>query len=78
VVDVVDDDEVRLFLLDEGLDGSVDVPEVESLPRKDVKADEVEVLLVDGMGCELVVYGGADVGAVECVNPEDLAGVAAA
>ena len=51
MVDVVDDDEVGLLLLDEGLNGSVDVPEVVTLATEDVEADEVEVLLVDGMGC---------------------------
>jgi hypothetical protein len=76
MVDVIDDDEVGLLLLDEGLDGSVDVPEVVTLAAEDVEADEVEVLLVDGMGCELAVDGGADVGAVEGVNPEDLAAAA--
>ena len=41
VVDVVDDDELWLFLFDKALDGSVDVPNITPLPAEDVKADVV-------------------------------------
>ena len=64
VVDVVDDDELGVVLLDEVLDVAVDGVEVLPLRAKYVEADEVEVFLGGGMGEELVVDLGADVGTV--------------
>lgn len=73
VVDVVDDDECWLELADEILDAHVEGIEVVALGAEDVEADEVEVVARSGVGCELVVDGGADVGAVDGVYPENLA-----
>ena len=74
VVDVVDDDEFGLELADEGFDVAVDGVDVLALGAEDVEADEMEVFLGGGVGDELVVDLSADVGAVESVDPEDLAG----
>jgi hypothetical protein len=74
VVDVVDDDELGLELLNKCLDVAVDGVDVLALGAEDVEADEMEVFLGGGVGYELVVDAGADVGAVEGVDPEDLAG----
>ena len=74
VVDVVDDDELWLEVTDECLDITVDGVEVVTLAAENVEADEMEVLLCLCMGCQLAVDGGADVWAVEGVDPEDLAG----
>ena len=73
VVDVVDDDEFGLELLNKCLDVAVDGVDVLALGAEDVEADEMEVFLGGGVGYELVVDLGADVGAVEGVDPEDLA-----
>ena len=73
VVDVIDDDELGVVLLDEILNVAVDGVEVLPLRAEDVETDEVEVFLVGSMGDELVVDLGADVGAVEGVDPEYLA-----
>ena len=74
VVDVVDDDELWLELTDECLDVAVDGVEVVTLAAENVEADEMEVLLCLCMGCQLAVDAGADVWAVEGVDPENLAG----
>ena len=74
MVDVVDDDELWLELTDECLDVAVDGVEVVTLAAENVEADEMEVLLCLCMGCQLAVDAGADVWAVECVDPENLAG----
>ena len=47
---------------------------VVSLLAEDVEAEVVEVTLAGGVLCELAVDGRADVGAVEGVDPENLAG----
>lgn len=73
VVHVVDDEELRLELLDEALNAAGEPPVVVALVAKDVEADVVEVTLVGGVLGELAVDGCADVGAVEGVDPEDLA-----
>ncbi len=74
VVDVVNDDELGLELLNKCLDVAVDGVDVLALGAEDVEADEMEVFLGGGVGYELAVDLGADVGAVEGVDPEDLAG----
>ena len=74
VVDVVDDDELGLELLNKCLDVAIDGVDVLALGAEDVEADEMEVFLGGGVGYELAVDLGADVGAVEGVDPEDLAG----
>ena len=74
VVDVVDDDELWFELTDECLDVAVDGVEVVTLAAENVEADEMEVLLCLCMGRQLAVDAGADVWAVEGVNPENLAG----
>ena len=73
VVDVVDDDQLRLEVTDEGLDVAADGVEVVALATEYVEADEVEVLARRGVGDELLIDVCADVGAVEGVDPEDLA-----
>ena len=74
VVDVVNDDEVGLEALDEGLGVTVDGIDVVALAAEDVEADEVKIAAGGGMGREFMVDAGADVGAVEGVYPENLAG----
>ncbi len=74
VVDVVNDDELWLELTDECLDVAVDGVEVVTLAAENVEADEMEVLLCLCMGRQLAVDAGADVWAVEGVDPENLAG----
>ena len=74
VVDVVDDDEVGFVTVDECLDVAVEGVDIASLLAEEVEADKVDAFLVGGVGDKLVVYGGAYVGAVEGVDPEDFAG----
>jgi hypothetical protein len=74
VVDVVNNDELGLELLNKCLDVAVDGVDVLALGAEDVETDEMEVFLGGGVGYELAVDLGADVGAVEGVDPEDLAG----
>lgn len=74
VVDVVDDDEVGLELLEEGLDVSNEGIVVVTFTAEDIKADEVETILVNGACCEFVVNVGTNVRAVEGVYPEDPTG----
>lgn len=69
MVDIVDNDELRLAFFDEALDASGDTPDIVALSTEDVKADKVEVSLGCRMGSELATDGGANVGAVDCVYP---------
>ena len=71
MVDVVDDYQFGLEDPDELLDVAVEGVEVLALGAEDVKADEVDVFLGGGVGSELAVDLGADVGAVEGVDPEE-------
>lgn len=74
VVDVVDDDELRLELLDEVLDAAVEPPVVVALSAEDVEAEVVEVTVASGVPRDLAEDGCGYVWAVEGVDPEDLAG----
>ena len=76
VVHVVDDDELRIESLDEALDAAGEPPGVVALAAEDVEAEEVEAFLADGVLGEFAEDGCADVGAVDGVDPEDLAAVA--
>lgn len=69
MVDIVDDDELRLALFDETLDASGDTPDIVALTTEDVETDEMEILLVGHMGSELAADGGTDMGTVDGVYP---------
>ncbi len=72
MVDVVDNNECGIEIVDEGFDLAGDGKAISSLLAEDVKADEMEVLLVDGLRNEFTIDACANVWAVQGVDPKDL------